>query len=60
MPKYLIGTIEQVEREYVVEAPTAEDAFDAMTSERFLRVHAPPYPKTRRKPDIFHRPAELA
>lgn len=49
MPKYLVSTIEQVTREYVVEAPDEDAAFDAMTSDRFLRVQAPPYEKTRRR-----------
>lgn len=57
MPKYLISTIEQVEREYVVEAKDEQAAFCAMTSPRFIRVLAPPYEKTRRKPDIIAREA---
>ena len=52
MPKYLVSTIEQVEREYVVEAKDEAAAFDAMTFSRFIRVSTPPYEKTRRNPHI--------
>ncbi len=53
MTKYLVSTIEQVEREYVVEAASEEEAFNAMTHPDFIRVYSPPYEKTRRKVQII-------
>jgi hypothetical protein len=53
MPKYIVYTIEQVDRYYVVEADTEQDAFDAMIRPNFIRVATSPYEKTRRKPNII-------
>ncbi len=52
MPRYIIPTYKMVmvEKDVVVEAPSEEWAFGAVTD--IDRLGAPPYETTRRKPDI--------
>jgi hypothetical protein len=58
MPKYVVGVIEQVDREYVVEADNEEIAFHAFDNlGSVIRLMPPPYETTKRKPDLTITPS---